>query len=544
MVRRLCCSSVISALGNLPLNRTAQRPKATCSIVSLGCPKNLIDSERMVGLLRLAGYELVREPSGADLVIVNTCGFLEIARQESLDVIRQMLHLKKQGRIRGVIVAGCLAQRDRLRLLERCPGIDRLIGVFARDEIVRAAEEVLAGQAADKGAFEPPANGPGIDFPRARLTLPHIAYLRIAEGCDRLCTFCAIPRIRGPYRSKPIQQVVDEAEQLAAEGVRELVLVAQDTSSYGIDLTGRPMLAELLERLEQVAGLAWIRLMYLYPMHWTDALLERLASSRKTLRYLDLPLQHINDAILRRMKRRVSRAETEGLLERLRQKIADLVLRTTLMVGFPGETEDQFDELVEFVRAQRFERLGVFAYSREPGTPAAKLPGQIPAAVAQRRRNRLMEVQQEIAFAWNRSQLGRRLDVLIDRCISDRPAAFVGRTYADAPEVDGVVYLTPASEQMEGRQNGGGTGGPASRYQGGSDEPFVARGCPQTGEGSASRYAGKVDEAALQPAWRSASAADRYQANEAALQPGQIVPCEIVAAQGYDLVAVAIGTPR
>jgi ribosomal protein S12 methylthiotransferase len=420
----------------------SQPRKGTCSIVSLGCPKNLVDSERMLGLLNLAGYKLVPEPEGADFVIVNTCGFLEIARQESLATIREMLRLKEEGLVRGVIVAGCLAERDREGLLEQCPGIDQLVGVFGRDKIARAADRLLGIEIGGNTILPSPSKYPLPDGDRLRLTLPHLAFLKIAEGCDRLCTFCSIPNMRGGYASKPVDQVLAEAEQLAADGVRELILVAQDTTYYGIDLGGEPRLAELLRRLEQVDGLEWIRLMYLYPMYITDELVEVLASSRKVLPYLDLPLQHVSDRILRRMKRRVTRRDTERLLDRLRGGVANLVLRTTMITGFPGETEEEFAELSDFVVQRRFERLGVFAYSREPDTPAARLPDHVPGRIAEDRRDRLLAAQQEVAFAWNRAQVGRRLDVLLDRDIPGENNAFVGRSYADAPEVDGVVYVS------------------------------------------------------------------------------------------------------
>jgi ribosomal protein S12 methylthiotransferase len=269
-----------------------------------------------------------------------------------------------------------------------------------------------------------------------------VAYLKIAEGCNRACSFCTIPQIRGPYRSKPIEQLVAEAEQLAATGTRELVVVAQDTSYYGLDLYGKPRLAELLDRLESIEGLAWIRLMYLYPLHITDELLERLAGGGKTLAYLDLPLQHISDEILARMRRGVTQAQTERLLERLRQRVPGLVLRTTLLVGFPGETERHFQELVDFVRRQRFERLGVFCYSQEPGTTAAALDEQVPPEVSQKRRAQLMEVQQRIAFAYNEAQVGRRLEAIIDAVVPGEKRHYVGRSRADAPEIDGVIYVT------------------------------------------------------------------------------------------------------
>lgn len=447
--------------------------KGTYSIVSLGCPKNLVDSERMLGLLRLDGYEMVPQPEGADFVVVNTCGFLASARQESLDTIREMIRLKKAGRLGGVLVTGCLAQRDQEALLEQCPEIDQLLGLFARDEVTKVADRLVGGLAEQRTLFRPASTQPLSDRDRLRVTPRHMAYLKISEGCDRLCTFCTIPSIRGKHVSKPIEAIADEAEQLAAEGVRELVLVAQDLTSYGLDLYDRPALAELLVRLEQIERVDWIRLMYLYPEYVTDELVDVLARGTKVLSYLDLPLQHINDRVLRRMNRRVNRAQTEQLLDRLRERIPGLVLRTTMITGFPGETEEQFEELLEFVRQRRFERLGAFDYSREPGTPSDRLDGHLPDEVRHRRRDELLAVQQEIAFAWNGAQVGRQLEVLIDRDIPGESNALIGRSYADAPEVDGVVYVT--------------------------------------GEG---------------------------------LAAGQIVPCEIVTFQGYDLVGVAVGQPR
>jgi ribosomal protein S12 methylthiotransferase len=427
-----------------PSSVTHPQPKGTYALVSLGCPKNLVDSERMAGLLQLRGYRLVEQPEGADFVVVNTCGFIGDARRESLQVIREMLELKQQGLLGGVIVAGCLAQRDGEAMLRLRPQIDQLVGVFARDEIGTAAERLLGGLQEERTLFRAAPSRPLADGSRLRLTPRHLAYLKIAEGCDRSCSFCTIPQIRGPYASKPIEQVAAEAEELAADGVRELVLVAQDTSFYGRDLYGESRLAKLLTRLEAVDGLAWIRLMYLYPMHVTEELIDVLASAEKILPYLDLPLQHVNDEILRRMRRGVSRAETERLLDRLRGRIDSLVLRTTLIAGFPGETQRQFEELLGFVHQRRFERLGVFVYCEEPGTPAADLKEQIPEDIKQLRRDRLLTAQQEITFAWNASRVGRRMDVLIDRDIPGERDAYLGRSYADAPEVDGAVYVTGA----------------------------------------------------------------------------------------------------
>jgi ribosomal protein S12 methylthiotransferase len=401
-----------------------------------------VDSERMLGLLKLEGYQLVREPEGADFVVVNTCGFIHTARQESLQTIREMVKLKKRGKLGGVIVAGCLAERDKMSLLEQCPGIDQLIGLFSREEIARSADRVLGRLTEQRAIFRPATAKPLPDGDRLRITPRHLAYLKISEGCDRLCTFCSIPSMRGKHASKPLEEVIAEARQLARDGVRELNVVAQDTTYYGLDLYGEPRLADLLAELQRIEGLEWIRLMYLYPMYFTEQLIDVLAASRKILPYLDLPLQHINDQVLRRMNRRVDRAQTERLIARLRERIEGLALRTTMITGFPGETESQFEELVDFVRTQRFERLGAFVYSREPGTPAQRLDGQLPEKVKTARRQRLLAVQQEIAFAWNASKVGQPLDVLIDGYVPDAENAYLGRSYADAPEIDGSVYVT------------------------------------------------------------------------------------------------------
>ena len=351
--------------------------KGTYSFVSLGCPKNLVDSERMLGLLQLDGYRLVHEPAGADFVVVNTCGFIERARDESYATIREMLALKQQGKTRGVIVSGCLAEREKEALLETHPDIDHLVGVFGREQVTKVADRLIGGLDEQRTVFQPAPSRPLSDRARLRITPRHFAFLKISEGCDRLCTFCAIPKMRGKHATKPIEEVIAEAEELAADGVRELVIVAQDTTYYGLDLYGQTRLVELLERLEEVRGIEWIRLMYLYPMYFGDDLIAQIARSKKIVPYLDLPLQHINDTMLRRMQRRVSRAATEELLAKLRAAIPGLVLRTTFITGFPGETEEQFEELVEFAEAQRFERLGVFTYSFEPDTPAARLPDHL-----------------------------------------------------------------------------------------------------------------------------------------------------------------------
>ena len=416
--------------------------KGDYAFVSLGCPKNLVDSERMLGLLQLDGYRLVQEPRGADFVVVNTCGFIESARQESYASIREMLELKRRGDVRGVIVSGCLAERQREDLLEELPDIDHLVGVFGREEITKVADRLIGGLEEQRTVFQPAPSNALSDRGRLRVTPRHFAYLKISEGCDRLCTFCAIPKMRGKHASKPIEEIILEATELAADGVRELIIVAQDTTYYGLDLYGEPRLTELLKALEDVDGIEWIRLMYFYPMYITDDLVSTIAESRKIVPYLDMPLQHINDEMLRRMARRVTRDETIELLDKLRGAIDNLVLRTTFITGFPGETDEQFAELLEFVEQQKFARVGVFTYSLEPGTPAVKLAQHLPEEVKEERRGQLMAAQQDVAFEWNQQQIGRRLDVLIDQPVEGQDGVWLGRSYADAPDVDGAVYVT------------------------------------------------------------------------------------------------------
>jgi ribosomal protein S12 methylthiotransferase len=417
------------------------------AFVSLGCPKNLVDSERMLGKLAQDGYALTPEADGADVVVVNTCGFIEPARQESLAVIREMLSLKEQGRVGAVVVAGCLAERKKDDLLAEVPGVDHIVGVFGREEIAQVVDRTLAQRRTRDAAieqrslFRPAPVQAQTDTARLRITPRHYAYLKISEGCDRLCTFCAIPGMRGKHVTKPIEEVVREARELAADGVRELILVAQDTTYYGLDLYGRVRLAELLRELEQVRGIEWIRILYAYPVYFTDELIQTLANSRRILPYLDMPLQHINDRMLRRMSRRVDRRSTEELLGKLRSAIPGLTMRTTFIVGFPGETEEEFDELAEFIRGARFERLGVFPYSIEPGTPAAKLDGHLPDEVKQERRDRLMEIQQQTAFAWSQAQVGRQLQVIVDGPDSEIPGHVIARSQADAPEIDCLVRV-------------------------------------------------------------------------------------------------------
>jgi len=414
--------------------------KATYAFVSLGCPKNLIDSERMLGSLAIDGYSLVADPDGADFVIVNTCGFIESARDESKGVIEEMLDLKRQGRTKGVIVAGCLPERLGGSLLEEMPEVDHVVGVFGREEITRVADRLIGGAQEQRELFRPAPIRAFDDRSRLRITPAHFAYLKISEGCDRTCTFCAIPKMRGKHATKPMELVIAEAEELARDGVRELNIVAQDTTYYGMDLYGEVRLAELLRELEQIDGIDWIRLMYLYPIHFTDQLIETIAGSQRIIPYLDMPLQHINDTMLKRMQRRVNKEQSVALVQKLREQIPNLVLRTTFVVGFPGETDAQFQELKDFVEEVRFQRMGVFPYSLEPDTPAAKLPDHLPEELKFERRDELMETQQQIAFDFSDSLVGYEIDVLIDDHIEGD--MWLGRSYADAPEIDGNVFVS------------------------------------------------------------------------------------------------------
>lgn len=415
--------------------------KATFSFISLGCPKNLVDSERMLGLLAQDGYHLVPDSQPSDLVIVNTCGFIDCARQESLAVIQEMIERKKQGQVRGVVVAGCLAEREKEMLLDQVPEVDGIVGVFGREEIAKAADRILGGLDEQRGLFRPAPVRAQEDTARLRITPRHLAYLKVSEGCDRLCTFCAIPQMRGKHVSKPIDEVLREARELVADGVRELNLVAQDMTYYGLDLDGQPRLAELIRALGDVEGLDWIRVLYNYPQFVSDALIDAFASTPRVVPYLDMPLQHINDRVLKLMNRRHTRSETESILDRLRQGIPNLVLRSTFLVGFPGETDAEFEELLAFVESARFERLGVFPYSFEPSTPSAKLPGHLPESVKLERRDRIMQAQQKVAFDFNQTLVGRSMDVLIDTPAPGQDNVWIGRTYADAPDVDGLVFV-------------------------------------------------------------------------------------------------------
>jgi ribosomal protein S12 methylthiotransferase len=389
---------------------------------------------------------LVTHPDQSDFVVINTCGFIDNARKESFEAIDQMLALKREGKIKGVIVTGCLAERQQEKLLEARPEIDGLVGVFGRDDITTIVERFMDGLEEQRSIFRPaPIRALSDDY-RLQVTPKHFAYLKVSEGCDRLCTFCAIPKMRGKHASKPMDKILEEAKRLAANGVRELIIVAQDTTYYGMDVYGEPRLAELLAELDRIEGVDWIRLMYFYPMYIDDRLIDTIASAKRILPYIDMPLQHINDQMLKRMSRRVTQQQTYDLVAKLRREIPNLVMRTTMITGFPGETDEQFDELENFVASARFERLGVFSYSIEPDTPAAKLSDHLPERIKKERRNRLMAIQQANAFAWCEEQVGKRMEILIDKAIDEAENAWVGRSFADAPDVDSSVFITGDKE--------------------------------------------------------------------------------------------------
>ncbi len=418
------------------------KARGNYAVISLGCPKNLVDTEQMLGRLDQDGYRMVDSVDSADFVVVNTCGFIDSARQESFEAIDEMLGLKRAGKLRNVVVTGCLAERGQGKLLEDRPEIDALVGVFGRNDIVSVVDDLYSGLEEQRTVFKPAAIQPLSDAVRRPITPRHFAYLKISEGCDRLCTFCAIPKMRGKHYSKPIEQVVDEAKRLGDSGVREIVVVAQDTTYYGKDIYGEPRLTELLTELDKIDSVDWIRLMYFYPMYIDDALIDTLAGAQRILPYIDMPLQHASDSMLKRMSRKTTRRLQEDILAKLRQRIDGLIMRTTMITGFPGETDDDFRQLLEFVDQQRFEHLGVFTYSVEPDTPAAKLPDRVDPKIALQRQDELMALQQGIAFDWNESRIGTMEDILIDAAVPDQPGVWMGRSRGEAPDIDGVVFVS------------------------------------------------------------------------------------------------------
>ena len=415
--------------------------------VSLGCDKNLVDTEMMLGMLAERGHTFTDSEEEAEAVVVNTCCFIGDAKEESVNTLLQMAQLKKEGRLRVLIAAGCLAQRYREEIRQEIPEVDEILGTMAIDRIADAIDEVEAGRR-ENHITEPDAP---IVYGKKRsvTTGGHYAYLKIAEGCDKRCTYCIIPKVRGGYRSVPMDALVKEAEGLAQAGVRELILVAQETTVYGRDLYGKKALPELLEKLCRIPGLYWIRLLYCYPEEITDELIACMKKEPKICHYLDMPIQHACDRILKRMGRRTDQKELRERIGRLREEIPDICLRTTLISGFPGETQEEFEELYNFADEMEFDRLGVFPYSQEEGTPAAEFPDQIPQEIRESRRDELMELQQEIAFEKAQAQKGRTLLAMIEGKVEDENA-YVARTYMDAPGVDGLLFINTSKQLLTG----------------------------------------------------------------------------------------------
>jgi ribosomal protein S12 methylthiotransferase len=404
---------------------------------TLGCPKNRVDSEVMLGTLAQAGFRLVQDPAKAEIVVVNTCGFIESAKIESIDAIVELAELKKTGRAKKLVVAGCLVQRHADELARALPEVDHFVGTGAYQDIAR----IVSDAQAKRLVVPDPDFVHSAASPRVNSLPSHTAYVKIAEGCDNACAFCIIPKLRGPQRSRPVEDVVAEAAALAAQGAVELSLVAQDLTAYGYDLAGKPRLHDLVRALAKVDGIRWIRLHYAYPRDVPDALVRAIAEEPKVVKYLDMPLQHSSDRLLRAMKRGRDSAFLRKLLARLRAGIPGLALRTSLIVGLPGETEEDFRDLLSFVREERFERLGVFEYSPEEGTPAAEMARQVPEAVKRERRARIMELQQGISRAHQRAMIGRRIEVLVEGRSEETEHLLAGRHAQQAPEIDGLTYV-------------------------------------------------------------------------------------------------------
>ena len=415
--------------------------------ISLGCDKNLVDSEVMLGLLDKEGYQLVDEEEQADIIIVNTCCFIHDSREESIQTILEMAEYKKTGRLKALIVTGCLAQRYQEEILTEIPEVDALLGTGAYDKIVHAIGEALDGR--KEVIVESPDALPAADTKRLVTTGGHYAYLKIAEGCGKHCTYCIIPKVRGNYRSVPMEQILEEARTLADEGVKELILVAQETTLYGKDIYGEKSLHKLLRELCRISGIRWIRILYCYPEEIDDNLIQVMKEEEKICHYLDLPIQHASDEILKRMGRQTSKAQLTEMIGKLRKEIPDITLRTTLITGFPGETEEQHEELMEFVEDMEFDRLGVFTYSPEEGTPAAKMEDQITEEIKKDRQAELMELQQEIAFDGAEDMVGCEVLAMIEGKVADEDA-YVGRTYRDAPDVDGYIFIHTDEELITG----------------------------------------------------------------------------------------------
>lgn len=415
--------------------------------VSLGCDKNLVDSEIMTGLLSERGYDFTDDESQADIIVVNTCCFINDAKEESINTLLSCAEMKKKGNLKAFIVAGCLAQRYREEIQKEIPEVDAVLGTTAIDEICDAVSEVLSHEA--KNHYRSLDTAPVSGMKRILSTGGHYAYLKIADGCNKHCTYCIIPRVRGNFRSIPMEEILQEAAMLADSGVKELIIVAQETTLYGIDLYGKKSLAELLKKICRIPGIEWIRLLYCYPEEIDDSLIQVMKSEDKICHYLDMPVQHASDSVLKRMGRKTNQAHLRALIEKLRTEIPDICLRTTLITGFPGESQEDFEELYRFVNDMEFDRLGVFTYSQEEGTPAANMENQIPEDVKAFRRDELMELQQAIAFEKAESKIGRSLSAFIEGRDTNEDV-YIARTYMDAPGVDGYLFLKSDSELMSG----------------------------------------------------------------------------------------------
>lgn len=421
--------------------------------VSLGCDKNLVDTEVMLGLLAKKGHQMIDDETQADIVIVNTCCFIHDAKEESIQTILEMAQLKETAVLKKLIVTGCLAQRYKEEILEEIPEVDAVLGTTSYDEIA----EVIDGMFSDSPMERADARMimkdvdylPETQKGRLVTTGGHFAYLKIAEGCDKHCTYCIIPKIRGNFRSVPMEELIDEAKELADQGVKELILVAQETTLYGKDIYGEKSLPRLLKALCKIQGLRWIRILYCYPEEITDELIQVIKEEPKICHYLDLPIQHASDAILKRMGRKTSKEQLISIIGKLREEIPDITLRTTLITGFPGETDEQHEELMDFVDQMEFERLGVFTYSPEEDTPAAEMPDQISEEIKQDRQAELMELQQDIVFDRNEDLIGEEMLVMIEGKVADENA-YVGRTYRDAPNVDGLIFVNTDEELVSG----------------------------------------------------------------------------------------------
>lgn len=415
--------------------------------ISLGCDKNLVDTEVMLGLLASKGHQMIDDETQADVIVINTCCFINDAKEESIQTILEMADYKKEGRLKALIVTGCLAQRYKNEIIEEIPEVDAVLGTTSYDKIVEAIAEALQGHSlvemTDLDAL------PEVNTQRLVTTGGHFAYLKIAEGCDKHCTYCIIPKIRGNFRSVPMEKLLREAQELADQGVKELILVAQETTLYGKDIYGEKSLHKLLKELCKIAGIQWIRILYCYPEEITDELIQVMKEEKKICHYLDLPIQHASNEILKRMGRRTSKEQLIEIIGKLRKEIPDIALRTTLITGFPGETEEQHEELMDFVDEMEFDRLGVFTYSAEEDTPAASMDGQIEESIKEDRQAELMELQQDIAFDLAEDMIGQEVLVLIEGKVADENA-YVGRTYKDAPNVDGLIFVNTDEELMSG----------------------------------------------------------------------------------------------